>query len=111
LRLWVNKGVMSAGLTERRSTGRTPRTSRRSSSTSCGRGWGAVGARLEALTEEERVVIYRRARKHGRMEDVVIRAELVCCGGARSAARDALAMSPEEPALVSLGGPAEGGGP
>jgi len=72
---------------------------------------GAVGARLEALTEEERVVIYRRARKHGRMEDVVIRAELVCCGGARSAARDALAMSPEEPALVSLGGPAEGGGP
>src|SRR5829696_4735185 len=64
-------------------------------------------ARLEALTEEERVVIYRRARKHGRMEDVVIRAELVCCG----TARDALAMSPEEPALVSLGGPAEGGGP
>jgi len=45
------------------------------------------------------------------MEDVVIRAELVCCGGARSAARDALAMSPEEPALVSLGGPAEGWGP
>ena len=68
---------------------------------------GAVGARLEALTEEERVVIYRRARKHGRMEDVVIRAELVCCG----TARDALAMSPEEPALVSLGGPAEGWGP
>ena len=38
--------------------------------------------------------------------DDVIRAELVCCG----AARDALAMSPEDPALVLLGGPAAGGG-
>ena len=42
---------------------------------------------------------------HGRMD--VIRAELVC----RGAARGALAMPPEEPARVFLGGPAEGGGP
>jgi hypothetical protein len=90
--------------------GRTPRTtSRRSSSASCGgvagawleRGWSAAGARLEALTEEERVVSYRRACRHGRMD--VIRAELVC--------RGAQAMPAEEPARVFLGGPAEGGGP
>ena len=89
--------------------GRTPRTSktsRRSSSASCER---AAGARLEALTEEERVVSYRRACRHGRMD--VIRAELVCRGAARGALRGALAMSPEEPARVFLGGPAEGGGP
>ena len=42
---------------------------------------------------------------HGRMD--VIRAKLL----RRGAARDALAMPPEEPARVLLGGPAEGGGP
>jgi hypothetical protein len=41
----------------------------------------------------------------------VIRAELVCRGAARCALRAALAMPPEEPACVFLGGPAEGGGP
>jgi hypothetical protein len=41
----------------------------------------------------------------------VICAELVCCGAARCALRGALALSPEEPARVFLGGPAEGGGP
>jgi hypothetical protein len=96
-----------------REDGRTPRTSRRSSSASCGRGWSAAGARLEALTEEERVVSYRRACRHGRMD--VIRAELLCRGAARCALRcalrGALAMPPEEPACVFLGGPAEGGGP
>ena len=104
MRLWVTKGVMSAGLTERRSIGRmggrrgphgAPRV----------RAAGAAGARLEALTEEERVVSCRRACRHGRMD--VIRAELV----RRGAARCALALSPEEPARVFLGGPAEGGGP
>ena len=73
------------------------------------RGWSAAGARLEALTEEERVVSCRRACRHGRMD--VIRAELVRRGAARGARRGALAMPPEEPACVFLGGPAEGGGP
>jgi hypothetical protein len=42
---------------------------------------------------------------HGKMNE--LRADHV----RRAAARDALAMSPEEPARVFLGGPAEGGGP
>ena len=79
--------------------GRTPRTSRRSSSASCeraagARGWrraygGGAGGELQARL------------LHGRMD--VIRAELVC--------RGAQAMPAEEPARVFLGGPAEGGGP
>jgi hypothetical protein len=46
---------------------------------------------------------------HGRMDVIldVIRAELV----RRGVRRGALALSPEEPACVLLGGPAEGGGP
>jgi hypothetical protein len=55
------------------------------------------------------VVSCRRACRHGRMD--VIRAELVRRGAARCALRGALAMPPEEPACVFLGGPAEGGGP
>ena len=54
-------------------------------------------AHLEALTEEERVVSYRCALLHGRMD--MIRAELVH--------RGAVALSPEELARVLLGGPAE----
>ena len=83
MRLWVTKGVMSAGLTERRSIG----------SAAGGAYGGGAGGELQARL------------LHGRMD--VIRAELVW----RGAARDALALSPEEPARVFLGGPAEGGGP
>ena len=70
--------------------GRTPRTSRRY---------------LMALLE----CVLRAWLERGWMDVIldVIRAELVCRGGRRGA----LALSPEEPARVLLGGPAEGGGP
>jgi len=57
--------------------------------------------------DKERVVSYRSALLHGRMDVIldVIRAELVRRGAV------ALAHEPEELARVLLGGPAEGGGP
>jgi hypothetical protein len=72
-----------------------------SSSTSCGRGWSAAGGAYGGGAGGE----LQARLLHGRMD--VIRAKLL----RRGAARDALAMPPEEPARVLLGGPAEGGGP
>jgi hypothetical protein len=54
---------------------------------------GELRARLEALTQEERAVSYRRRILHGRID--VIRAELV--------RRDAVALSAEDLVRAMLG--------
>ena len=66
------------------------------------RGWRSLRRRRAGGELQARLL-------HGRMDVIldVIRAELV----RRGVRRGALALSPEEPARVLLGGPAEGGGP
>ena len=61
---------------------------------------GELRARLEALNGRG-AVSSRRGARAGRMD--VIRAELV--------RRDVVVLTPEKPARVLLGEPAEGGGP